>query len=146
MPAVVAIGFDIDLTRRPELAEFRDAVLTWGERVAPAEAAAHPEAARFPYLGDGMQMLEREPGRLPELGLLHVFNWGVTLSHGALAGDIPGLGIGATRLAQALVRDLFVSQGRRAFPPHDGARGCGAGADAVLRAAGGAVSPLSPAR
>ena len=31
------------------------------------------------------------------------------MSHGALAGDIPGLGIGATRLAQALVRDLFVA-------------------------------------
>ncbi|MBK3395194.1 MULTISPECIES: NAD(P)/FAD-dependent oxidoreductase [Methylobacterium] len=114
--AVVAVGFDIDLTRRPELDRFRDAVLTWGDRVPAAEAEAHPEAARFPYLGDGMQMLERVPGRLPELGLLHVFNWGVSLSHGALAGDIPGLGIGATRLAQALVRDLFVSQADAHFP------------------------------
>ncbi|WP_048426250.1 NAD(P)-binding domain-containing protein [Methylobacterium indicum] len=114
--AVVAVGFDIDLTRRPELDRFRDAVLTWGERVSAAEAEAHPEAARFPYLGDGMQMLERAPGRLPELGLLHVFNWGVSLSHGALAGDIPGLGIGATRLAQALVRDLFVAQADDHFP------------------------------
>jgi cation diffusion facilitator CzcD-associated flavoprotein CzcO len=114
--AVVAVGFDVDLTRRPELEAFRDAVLTWGERVPAAEAAANPEAARFPYLGDGMQMLERVPGQLPELNLLHVFNWGVTLSHGALAGDIPGLGIGATRLAQALVRDLFVSQADAHFP------------------------------
>jgi cation diffusion facilitator CzcD-associated flavoprotein CzcO len=114
--AVVAVGFDIDLTRRPELEPFREAVLTWGERVSAAEAEAHPEAARFPYLGDGMQMLERVPGRLPELSLLHVFNWGVTLSHGALAGDIPGLGIGATRLAQALVRDLFVAQADAHFP------------------------------
>ena len=30
------------------------------------------------------------------------------MSHGALAGDIPGLGIGARRLAGALARDLFV--------------------------------------
>ncbi|MGY2049660.1 FAD/NAD(P)-binding protein [Methylobacterium sp. JK268] len=111
--AVVAAGFEVDLVRRAELAAFRDAILTWGERVLAAEAAAHPEAARFPYLGDGMQLLEREPGACPDLGRLHVFNWGVTLSHGALAGDIPGLGIGATRLAQALVRDLFAADADR---------------------------------
>ncbi|MEH3144099.1 MAG: NAD(P)/FAD-dependent oxidoreductase [Methylobacterium frigidaeris] len=111
--AIVATGFDVDLVQRPELAAFRDAILTWGDRVAPDEAAAHPEAARFPYLGDGMELRERSPGTMPSLGRLHVFNWGVTLSHGALAGDIPGLGIGATRLAQAVVRDLFVSDAAR---------------------------------
>ncbi|GJD51418.1 FAD-dependent urate hydroxylase [Methylobacterium crusticola] len=113
--AVAAAGFEVDLVRRPELAAFRDAVLTWGERVPAAQAEAHPEAARFPYLGDGMQMLERVPGAAPDLARLHVFNWGVTMSHGALAGDIPGLGIGATRLAQALVRDLFVADADRHF-------------------------------
>jgi cation diffusion facilitator CzcD-associated flavoprotein CzcO len=107
--AVVAIGFDVDLVQRHELASFREYILTWGDRVAPEQAAAHPEAARFPYLGDGMQMLERQIGTMPTLGSLHVFNWGVTMSHGALAGDIPGLGIGATRLANAIVRDLFVA-------------------------------------
>jgi cation diffusion facilitator CzcD-associated flavoprotein CzcO len=113
--AVVAIGFDVDLVQRHELASFREYILTWGDRVAPEQAAAHPEAARFPYLGDGMQMLERQIGTMPTLGSLHVFNWGVTMSHGALAGDIPGLGIGATRLANAIVRDLFVADGDEYF-------------------------------
>ncbi len=113
--AIVAIGFEVDLVQRHELAAFRDAILTWAERVSPDEAARHPEAARFPYLGQGMQLLEREPGALPALGQLHVFNWGVTMSHGALAGDIPGLGIGATRLAQAIVRDLFLAEADRHF-------------------------------
>lgn len=112
---VIAIGFDVDLVQRHELAPFRDAILTWGDRVTPDEAAAHPEAARFPYLGDGMQLLEREAGAMPSLARLHVFNWGVTMSHGALAGDIPGLGIGATRLAQAIVRDLFLADADRHF-------------------------------
>ncbi|RVU14010.1 NAD(P)-binding domain-containing protein [Methylobacterium oryzihabitans] len=111
--AIVATGFDVDLVQRPELAAFRDAILTWGDRVAPHEAAAHPEAARFPYLGDGLELRERVPGAMPALSRIHVFNWGVTLSHGALAGDIPGLGIGATRLAQALVRDLFLADADR---------------------------------
>ena len=107
--AVVAIGFDIDLVQRHELAAFRDHILTWADRVPPEDAARHPEAARFPYLGAGMEMLEREPDAMPTLANLHVFNWGVTMSHGALAGDIPGLGTGATRLAQAIVRDLFLA-------------------------------------
>jgi hypothetical protein len=47
------------------------------------------------------------------LSRLHLFNWGSTLSHGALAGDIPGLGVGANRLAQAIVRDLFVADADR---------------------------------
>lgn len=105
--AVIAIGFDIDLQQRPELVAFRDRFLLWRDRVSPEEAARHPEPARFPYLGAGMQLLEREPGALPELGRLHVFNWANTMSQAALAGDIPGLGIGATRLARALLRDLF---------------------------------------
>ena len=41
------------------------------------------------------------------LARMHLFNWGSTLSHGALAGDIPGLGIGARRLAAAIASDLF---------------------------------------
>jgi FAD-dependent urate hydroxylase len=40
---------------------------------------------------------------------MHLFNWGSTMSHGAVAGDIPGLAIGAGRLAQSIARDLFVA-------------------------------------
>jgi FAD-dependent urate hydroxylase len=107
--AIIATGFDIDLVQRPELAAFRADILTWGERIGSEAAAQHPEAARFPYLGDGFQMIGRHADATPRLADLHVFNWGVTLSHGALAGDIPGLGVGVTRLAQAIVRDLFVA-------------------------------------
>lgn len=112
---MIATGFDVDLLRRRELAAFRDGILTWVDRVGRDEAARHPEAARFPYLGDGMEMLERVPGGRPSLGRLHDFNWGVTMSHGALAGDIPGLGIGATRLAQAIARDLFLEDADEHF-------------------------------
>ena len=35
------------------------------------------------------------------------------MSHGALAGDIPGLEIGARRLADGIVRDLFVEDADR---------------------------------
>ena len=104
---VIATGFDVDLTARPEFATFRAAISTWADRIGAAEAKAYPEEARFPYLGEGFELRERTPGAAPGIGNLHLFNWGSTMSHGALAGDIPGLGIGATRLAQALARDLF---------------------------------------
>ena len=107
--AIVATGFDVDLIDRPELAAVRDQVLLWSDRITAQQAAAHPEAARFPYLGAGFELKERQPGSRPALRHLHLFNWGCTMSHGALAGDIPGLAIGAQRLARALVDDLFTA-------------------------------------
>ena len=101
---IVCTGFDVDLMERPEVAEFRDAIDTWRAHVPPDEAEAFPEEARFPYLGDAFQL----QGRAPGLGRVHVFNWGATLSHGALGGDIPGVEVGARRLAQGVARDLFL--------------------------------------
>ena len=85
------------------------------DRVTQADARAHPEESRFPYLGDGFQLVEKKPGSAPGLGNVHLFNWGCTMSHGALAGDIPGLAIGANRLSEGIVRDLFVANADRHF-------------------------------
>jgi len=102
--AIVCTGFDVNLTDRPEIASFKAAITVWGDRVSKEEAARFPEEARFPYLGDAFQL----QGTHAELERVHVFNWGVTMSHGALAGDIPGIEIGCRRLASGIVRDLFV--------------------------------------
>jgi cation diffusion facilitator CzcD-associated flavoprotein CzcO len=110
---IVATGIDVNLVDRPEIAPFRDAIRTWRQHVPESEARAFPEEARFPYLGDAFQLAPREPGIAPGVGRVHVFNWGATLSHGALAGDIPGLEIGARRLAQGIVRDLFLEDADR---------------------------------
>jgi cation diffusion facilitator CzcD-associated flavoprotein CzcO len=106
---IVCTGFDVSLTERPELAPIRDAIDTWSTHVPPAEVEKFPEEARFPYLGDAFQLRGREA----ELGRVHVFNWGSTMSHGALAGDIPGLEIGARRLASGIARDLFLEDADR---------------------------------
>ena len=100
---IVCTGFDVNLMERPEIASFRDAIDTWRSHVSKEEAEKFPEEARFPYLGDAFQLQGGEPA----LGRVHVFNWGSTLSHGALGGDIPGIEVGATRLAQGIARDLF---------------------------------------
>ena len=106
---ILATGFDVDLMQRPEVADFRDHVLVWADRVEAGAAARYGEAARFPYLGPGFEFTERAPGKLPAACHLHMFNWGAAMSHGQIAGDIPGLAIGVTRLAQAIARDLFVA-------------------------------------
>lgn len=113
--AVIAIGFEVDLLARPELAAFRDHILLWRDRVPAEETARHADLAAFPYLGPAMEFVEREPGTMPALGRLHVFNWANTMSHGAVGGDIPGLGLGATRLAQGILQGLFAEEADRHF-------------------------------
>jgi cation diffusion facilitator CzcD-associated flavoprotein CzcO len=106
---IIATGFDVNLMDRPEIAPFRGAIDTWRSHVPPREADRFPEEARFPYLGSAFELT----GSLPGLERVHVFNWGSTMSHGALAGDIPGLEIGARRLAQGIARDLFAEDADR---------------------------------
>ena len=106
---IVCTGFDVNLVDRPEIASFRDSIDTWRSHVPEDEAAKFPEEARFPYLGDAFQL----QGPAAGLDRVHLFNWGATMSHGALAGDIPGLEIGAARLAQGVARDLFVEDADR---------------------------------
>jgi cation diffusion facilitator CzcD-associated flavoprotein CzcO len=106
---VMATGFVVDLSLRPELSLINDKVLLWKHRVPPAQARQHPHAASFPYLGPGFEFIERVPGALPGLSNIHCFNWGVTFSHGALAGDIPGMAEGVNRLSRALVSSLFMA-------------------------------------
>ncbi len=128
---IFGTGFDVDLLDRPEVARYTPLIDTWANHVSAEEARRHPEAARFPYLGAGFELRPRPaaggdrgaaadngsaatdaapPDRATAeaLSRMRLFNWGATMSHGALAGDIPGLAIGATRLAQAIARDLFV--------------------------------------
>jgi FAD-dependent urate hydroxylase len=105
--AILGTGFEVDLPRRPELAPFAENILLWRDRVAPEHAARDPECARHPYLGAGFELMARDPSRTPGLGRIHMFNVGATMSHAALAGDIPGLQIGARRLAGAIGNDLF---------------------------------------
>ena len=100
-------GFDVDLSRVAELAAFTPNAKLWGDVRPAAEAKANPEAALYPYLGPGFEMRERTPGVTPRLGDIHLFNWGSIMSQGALAGDIPGLFVGATRVVQAISHGLF---------------------------------------
>ncbi|MBX9943692.1 MAG: NAD(P)/FAD-dependent oxidoreductase [Reyranella sp.] len=100
-------GFDIDMSRVNELAAFTANIKLWADVRSTEDAKANAEAARYPYLGRGFELEEKRPGKTPRLGDIHLFNWGSILSQGALAGDIPGLYVGANRLVQAISHALF---------------------------------------
>ena len=106
---ILATGFSVDLRRRPELAHLYDKISLWGDHVTPQEADLHPEAAQFPYLGPGFELIERTAGSVAGLSHIYCFNAGSTMSHGAVAGDIPGLAFGANRLSSAIASSLFVA-------------------------------------
>ncbi|MBO9650160.1 MAG: NAD(P)/FAD-dependent oxidoreductase [Variovorax sp.] len=112
---IFGTGFDVDLLDRPEIAAYTSQIDTWANHVSATEAEHHPEPARFPYLGAGFELRSADPAhpQAAALARMRLFNWGATMSHGALAGDIPGLAIGATRLAQGIARDLFVEDADR---------------------------------
>ena len=104
---ILATGFEVDLAKHTLLAPFADGILLWSDRITPEEAAKDGESARHPYLGKGFELIARDAGRAPGLGRIHMFNVGATMSHAALAGDIPGLQIGTRRLADAIVEHVF---------------------------------------
>ena len=107
--AILATGFDVDLARRPELAGFAPAIKLWRDAVDVDEARRHPDAARFPLLGPAFELQAREAGAVPGLERVRLFNWGVTVSHGAVAGDIPGLRSGVERLLDGLSASLLAA-------------------------------------
>jgi cation diffusion facilitator CzcD-associated flavoprotein CzcO len=110
---IFGTGFDVDLLERPELSRYAASIDTWSRHVSAEQASTHAEAARFPYLGSGFELRSTSPDQQAALARLHLFNWGATMSHGALAGDIPGLAIGANRVAQTIARDLFIADADR---------------------------------
>ena len=116
---IFGTGFDVDLRDRPELKGLVEHVATWSD-VAGAfgteRSATDEELGRFPDLGEGFELRARAgaPAEIAEaLGRIHLFNWGSTISHGAVAGDIPGLAPGASKLAAAVARDLFIDDVER---------------------------------
>ena len=110
---IFGTGFDVNLQDRRELALFAPHILSWADRIGNVangklEATdSRIEAGRFPYLADGFSLRARTAAAPPELGSLYLFNWGATISQGAVAGDIPGLAHGATKLAGAIAKDIF---------------------------------------
>jgi cation diffusion facilitator CzcD-associated flavoprotein CzcO len=112
---ILATGFRVDLSRRPELALIAPHIRFWSDRFAPEPGMAHEELATSPDLAPDFAFQEKRAGACPALARIHCYNHPSTLSHGKLAGDIPAVSAGAQRLAQGIARSLFVEDREHHF-------------------------------
>jgi len=103
---ITATGFRIDLGGRPELARIVDSIALWGDRYRPPAGEEFPAAARYPYLGEGFEFVEKTPGSAPYLANIHCYNWSAALSSGKNLSDVPSMPE-LPRLLSAISRGLF---------------------------------------
>jgi cation diffusion facilitator CzcD-associated flavoprotein CzcO len=106
---ILGTGFRIDLEASAEIAELVPEIARWRDRVTPPPGLAGSEHLDFPYLGEALEFLPREPGAAPYLADLHCFSQAAALSHGNVSGDIPAVSDGAQRLARGIARGLFLA-------------------------------------
>ena len=105
---ICGTGFEMDLDRRTELAAFAAQIARWSDRHAPA-AAGNERLARYPYLGAGLEFVERTAGAAPFLKDIHLFDFGATASFGPSGSSINAMKFAVPRLVNAMTRDLFVA-------------------------------------
>jgi FAD-dependent urate hydroxylase len=104
---ILGTGFAVDLRARPEMADLVEHVALWGDRYTPPPEEADAMAARYPYVGQHFELLEKRPGSLPALRNIHLFNAGSLVSMGPVAGGLNGMPFGIPRLIAGISRDLF---------------------------------------
>jgi cation diffusion facilitator CzcD-associated flavoprotein CzcO len=110
---VLATGFEVDWTQRPEFVALKPHVQLWRDHFVPNGNAGYPQADH-PYLGAHLEFLPRE--RAPTwVNRIHCFNYAATMSHGPISGDIPGISIGAERTARGVVNTLFAEDFQRTW-------------------------------
>ena len=109
---ILATGFRTDLVADPLFAELSKRFARWSDRYQPPAELQNRRLGAMPFLGEGFELLEREPWcgdpvSKDDISRIHVFNGASFASFGALALDVPSLDIASERIAVALCRHLF---------------------------------------
>jgi len=91
---VFATGYINDPGCRPELADLAPHIRFWDDGASPD-------------LGPDFSFQEKRPGTWPALGQVHLFTGAALRSLGKLTGDIPGISLGAERLARGIAARLY---------------------------------------
>ena len=98
---ILATGFNVDWSRRPELAALARHIRSVEHRFQPPDARPF-EQADDPWLGPALEFQERMPGTAPWVERVHCYTFPAFLSHGPLTGDIPAISVGAERIAEGI--------------------------------------------
>ncbi|WP_205910769.1 NAD(P)-binding domain-containing protein [Paroceanicella profunda] len=110
---IAGTGFTVTWAARPELARLAPAVRLWRDLLPDMREDA--ELLDHPDLGPGMEFLPRQPGRDDWVSRITCMNNAAMMSHGRIAGDIPGISIGAQRVADQVLEQLFTEDWPRHF-------------------------------
>jgi len=106
---ICGTGFELDVAKRPELAAFGAHIATWADHYTPPPALAQPRLDGFPYLGPGLELVEKTPGTAPFLANIHLFDFGATMSMGPSGASINAMKFVVPRLVGAITRDFFMA-------------------------------------
>ncbi len=104
---IFGTGLAVDPDLRPELRPVAGKIATWEDRYQPPAGEECEPLGKYPYLGRGFELTEREPGTAPALKDIHIFNWGSTASMGVTGSSITGMKFGVSRLVAGITRDLY---------------------------------------
>ncbi len=108
---IVATGFSVNPAQVPELAEVAPHVARWIDVIGDVPPGLRrPEIENFPYLGPGFELQPRDAAAPPELARIHLVNYGAHLSQGGIASDIPGVMVAGDRVAEAVLRAVFLEE------------------------------------
>jgi len=111
---IVATGFTVDWSKRPELARLAPQVLLWRDRFKP-EGRDEFVQAEHPFLGPDLEFLQRVPGAAPWVERVHCFTFPAFVSHGPVTGDVPAISVGAERVANGVAGALFAEDYERTW-------------------------------
>lgn len=103
---LIAAGYAMAPTARPELARVFAGIARWRDRFAPMAEDADAMLGEYPYLDPGFAFTEREPGAASWLSRVRLFAGPAVVSMGRVTGESGNLRYGAPRLATAIARAL----------------------------------------
>ncbi|AJG19842.1 SidA/IucD/PvdA family monooxygenase [Cupriavidus basilensis] len=107
--AIAGTGYLVDPSARAELAGIAPHILRWRDRYQPPADARDDELAASPYLGSGLEYLEKTPGAAPWLRDLHVHNPAGFASVGVPLGDVPSMRRDIPGSVARISRDLLLA-------------------------------------
>jgi cation diffusion facilitator CzcD-associated flavoprotein CzcO len=104
---IVSTGTITDLGLRPELAAFLPDIALWRDRDV-GSGKRNPEIDVHPYLGYGFEMQGRDAASNARVHGLFMFNYSALASLGMSAAAISGLRFALPRLAEGVVKQIFL--------------------------------------
>ena len=103
---ILATGFTVETAARPEIADFADKSPRGPIATRRHQNWRTPNSAPSPAWVP-TPIHRKAPGEAPFLADIHCFNHAASLSIGKIAGDIPGISIGAAWLADGIAAEFY---------------------------------------